>query len=66
MPRIVADLNGLAYYARVTTAYLVASTTAVPIPGRLGDLFGRKPFLAGGMIGFIAASARPILADEGM
>jgi EmrB/QacA subfamily drug resistance transporter len=57
MPRIVADLNGLAYYTLVTTVYLVASTVMVPIAGKLGDLFGRKPFLLTGMIGFVAASA---------
>ncbi|HSO94370.1 MAG TPA: MDR family MFS transporter, partial [Candidatus Dormibacteraeota bacterium] len=37
--------------------YLVASTVMVPIAGKLGDLFGRKPFLLTGMIGFVAASA---------
>jgi EmrB/QacA subfamily drug resistance transporter len=57
LPRIVADLNGLAYYSWVITAYLVASTVMVPVAGKLGDLFGRKPFLLTGMIGFVAASA---------
>src|SRR5881296_3691775 len=57
LPRIVADLNGLDYYAWVATAYLVASTTLTPIAGKLGDLFGRRPFLLGGMAGFVAASA---------
>ena len=57
MPRIVAELNGLNYYSWVITAYLVASTIMVPIAGKLGDLFGRKPFLLVGMIGFVAASA---------
>jgi Major Facilitator Superfamily len=57
MPRIVAELNGLDYYAWVTTAYLVTSTVVVPIAGKLGDLFGRKLFLLAGMIGFVAASA---------
>ncbi|TMG01835.1 MAG: MFS transporter, partial [Chloroflexi bacterium] len=37
--------------------YLVTSTTMTPIAGKLGDLFGRKPFLLAGMIGFVAASA---------
>src|SRR6058998_3801628 len=57
MPRIVAELNGLDYYAWVLTAYMVASTTTVPIAGKLGDMFGRKPFLLVGMIGFVIASA---------
>ncbi|HEX7262537.1 MAG TPA: MDR family MFS transporter [Candidatus Dormibacteraeota bacterium] len=57
IPRIVADLNGLDRLAWVTTAYLVTSTTMTPIAGKLGDLFGRKPFLLAGMIGFVASSA---------
>src|ERR1043165_3621327 len=57
LPRIVAELNGLEYYAWVVTAYMVASTTLTPIAGKLGDLFGRKPFLLAGMIGFVLASA---------
>src|SRR5438132_259783 len=57
MPRVIAELNGLDYYAWVTTAYLVASTVMVPIAGKLGDLFGRKPFLLTGMVGFVVASA---------
>ena len=57
MPRIVAELNGLSYYSWVITAYLVASTIMVPIAGKLGDLFGRKPFLLAGMVGFVVASA---------
>ncbi|HZU17749.1 MAG TPA: MDR family MFS transporter [Candidatus Dormibacteraeota bacterium] len=57
MPRIVADLKGLDYYAWVTTAYLLTSTVIVPIAGKLGDMFGRKPFLLVGMIGFVGASA---------
>ncbi len=57
LPRIVAELNGLSYYAWVLTAYLVTSTTMVPIAGKLGDMYGRKPFLLVGMIGFVLASA---------
>src|SRR3981081_3398960 len=57
MPRIVAELQGLNYYAWVTTAYLVTSTVVVPIAGKLGDMFGRKPFMLAGMIGFVGASA---------
>jgi len=57
MPRIIAELQGLNYYAWVTTAYLVTSTVVVPIAGKLGDMFGRKPFMLVGMIGFVGASA---------
>ena len=57
LPRIVAELNGLDYYAWVLTAYLVTSTIMTPISGKLGDLFGRKPLLLIGMVGFVLASA---------
>jgi EmrB/QacA subfamily drug resistance transporter len=57
MPRIVSELRGLSYYAWVTTAYLITSTALVPVAGKLGDMFGRKPFLIAGMAGFVAASA---------
>jgi EmrB/QacA subfamily drug resistance transporter len=56
MPRIVADLQGLDFYAWVTTAYLVTSTVLVPIAGKLGDMFGRKPFVIVGMLGFMVSS----------
>ena len=57
LPRIIAELNGLEYYAWVATAYMVASTTMTPISGKLGDLFGRKPALIVGIVGFVLASA---------
>jgi EmrB/QacA subfamily drug resistance transporter len=34
----------------------VTSTVLTPIAGKLGDLFGRKPFLLTGMIGFMGMS----------
>ncbi|HVH66069.1 MAG TPA: MDR family MFS transporter [Candidatus Acidoferrum sp.] len=57
LPRIVAELNGLDRYSWLITGYLVASTVVVPVAGKMGDLFGRKPFLIAGMIGFVGASA---------
>ncbi|MFN8590544.1 MAG: MDR family MFS transporter [Thermomicrobiales bacterium] len=57
MPRIVADLGGLEHYAWVATAYLLGSTAAVPIFGKLSDLYGRKWFYVGGLLLFMVASA---------
>lgn len=57
MPRVVADLHGFEQYAWVATAYLLTSTVMVPITGRLGDLYGRKPFLLAAIVVFVAASA---------
>ena len=56
MPRIIADLGGFDRFTWVTTSYLVASTTAVPIVGRLSDLYGRKAFFLGGIIVFLLGS----------
>ncbi len=57
MPRIIADLNGLDHYAWVATSYLLASTVAVPIWGKLSDIYGRKLFFIGGMVLFLVGSA---------
>jgi EmrB/QacA subfamily drug resistance transporter len=57
MPRIIAELQGFDHYAWVTTAYLLSSTTVVPIVGKLSDIYGRKLFLIGGTALFVLASA---------
>ena len=57
MPRIIAQLNGFERYAWVTTVYLLTSTAAVPIFGKLSDIYGRKWFYLGGAVLFVAASA---------
>ncbi len=41
---IADDLSGLDQQVWVTTAYLITSTLATPIYGKLSDLYGRKPF----------------------
>ena len=40
---IADDLDGLSQQAWVTTAYLIVSTIATPIYGKLSDIFGRRP-----------------------
>lgn len=42
MRTIADDLHGLSAQAWVTTAYLITSTIATPIYGKLGDIFGRR------------------------
>jgi len=51
------DLNGLSLQAWVTTAYLITSTIATPIYGKLGDLYGRKKLFMFAISVFIAGSA---------
>ncbi|GGB63724.1 MFS transporter [Fictibacillus barbaricus] len=57
MPTIIADLNGFSIFAWVTTAYLITSTTVVPIVGKLSDLYGRRKLYLLGNIIFILGSA---------
>ncbi len=56
LPSITADLGGFDHYTWVTTAYLVTSTVAVPIAGKLSDQLGRKPLLLGSTLGFLVSS----------
>ena len=56
MPRIINELHGLDRYTWVVTAYLLASTTMIPIVGKLSDQFGRKWFLIGGVAIFLLGS----------
>jgi EmrB/QacA subfamily drug resistance transporter len=43
MPVVAAQLGRLELYAWTFSAYLLSSTIAVPIYGKLADLYGRKP-----------------------
>ena len=56
MPRIIADLGGFDRYTWVAAAYLVASTVAIPIAGRLTDIYGRKLFFVLGITAFVLGS----------
>ncbi|HUD08354.1 MAG TPA: MDR family MFS transporter [Candidatus Saccharimonadales bacterium] len=42
LPRIVTDLHGLNRLSWVVTAYLLTSTIAMPLYGKIGDMYGRK------------------------
>ncbi|WP_233862168.1 MDR family MFS transporter [Paraburkholderia adhaesiva] len=56
LPTIVSELRGFELYAWVATSYLLTSVITVPIFGRLGDYYGRKPFLIASIVVFTAAS----------
>lgn len=56
LPTIVAELKGFEFYAWVATSYLLTSVITVPVFGRLGDFYGRKPFVIAAVIIFTGAS----------
>ncbi|MBB1155842.1 MFS transporter [Amycolatopsis dendrobii] len=55
--RIANDLHGFDLQAWATTAYLITSTIATPIYGKLSDIYGRKPFYLAAIAIFVAGSA---------
>src|SRR5438874_1378481 len=57
LPRIVSDLGGLSQYSWVFTAYLLASTVTVPLYGKLGDAYGRRPLFLFSIVLFLLGSA---------
>lgn len=56
MPTIVSQLGGLEYYSWVFSAYMLTSTTTVPLYGKLSDLYGRRPIYAAAMALFLLGS----------
>ena len=54
--RIVQDFNAYSALGWIVTAYLITSTIAVPIAGKLSDLFGRRKMLLIGVTIFAAGS----------
>ncbi|MFE9447967.1 DHA2 family efflux MFS transporter permease subunit [Streptomyces sp. NPDC006739] len=57
LPTIVSDLGGLEHLSWVVTAYLLASTAATPLWGKLGDQYGRKKLFQTAIVIFLVGSA---------
>ncbi|HML05604.1 MAG TPA: MDR family MFS transporter [Methanobacterium sp.] len=56
MPKIIGNLQGMEYYVWPFTAYLMTSTIAIILFGKLSDLYGRKNILIIGIVTFVLAS----------
>lgn len=56
LPTIARDLGDFSLYPWVFTGFLLTSTTAVPLGGRVADMFGRKRVLLVGLAVFVGAS----------
>jgi EmrB/QacA subfamily drug resistance transporter len=61
---IADDLHGLSVQAWVTTAYLITSTIATPLYGKLSDIYGRKKFFIAAISIFIVGSILCTLANS--
>jgi EmrB/QacA subfamily drug resistance transporter len=62
LPRIASDLNGVGHLSWVVSAYLLTSTAATPIYGKLSDLYGRKIMLQIAIVIFLLTSILCALA----
>ena len=68
MPTIVGQLGGLEHYSWVFSAFMLASTTSVPLYGKLSDIYGRRRiyviamalFLIGSVMSGLANSIQPL------
>ncbi|MEW6084675.1 MAG: MDR family MFS transporter [Chloroflexota bacterium] len=56
MPTIVGQLGGLENYSWVFSAFMLASTTTVPLYGKLSDIYGRRRLFVLAMALFLIGS----------
>jgi EmrB/QacA subfamily drug resistance transporter len=56
MPTIISELGGVKAYSWVFSVYMLASTTTIPLYGKLSDVYGRRPIFLFAMALFLAGS----------
>ncbi|MEU8434574.1 MFS transporter [Streptomyces sp. NPDC029216] len=64
LPTIVSELGGMEHLSWVVTAYMLASTAATPLWGKLGDQYGRKKLFQYAIVIFLIGSALCGLAQD--
>ena len=57
LKNIVEEFNGLNHYTWVVTAYLLTSTAATPLYGKISDLYGRRVVFQFAIVTFLIGSA---------
>jgi len=74
MPTIVGQLGGLEHYSWVFAAFMLTSTTSVPLYGKLSDIYGRRRiyviamaiFLVGCVISGLAQSMSQLIGARAL
>ncbi len=56
LPKITSELGGLDKLSWVVTAYLLTSTAATPLWGKISDLVGRRPIFQSAIVVFLIGS----------
>ncbi|WP_410767715.1 MDR family MFS transporter [Fontibacillus sp. BL9] len=64
MPRIISILDGMDYYTWTINIYLLTSTIATVLVGKLSDMFGRKPFILIGILLFMVGAFLTGTSDD--
>ena len=64
MPTIVGQLGGLEHFSWVFSAFMLASTTTVPLYGKLSDIYGRRKLYVFAMALFLTGSVLCGLANS--
>ena len=64
LPKITSELGGLDKLSWVVTAYLLTSTAATPLWGKISDLLGRRPVFQAAIIVFLVGSVLCGFAGE--
>ena len=57
MPKIIGDLHGMEHYTWPFTIYMLCSTIAILIFGKLSDIYGRKSVMIFGIVIFLLSSS---------
>ena len=64
MPTIAAELHAFGHLSWIVSAYLLTSTAATPIYGKLSDMYGRRALLLPALALFIVASVLCALSQS--
>ena len=64
MPTIVGQLGGLEHYSWVFSAFMLTSTTSVPLYGKLSDIYGRRRIYVIAMALFLIGSVASGVANS--
>src|ERR671917_2686699 len=64
LPAIAVSLGGVERVSWVVVSYLIATTVAAPVYGRLGDLLGRRRLMFAALVVFMIASVLCALATS--
>ncbi|MGI5282751.1 MDR family MFS transporter [Nonomuraea polychroma] len=64
LPAVAGSLGGLDQMPAVVTAYLAAATVVMPVYGKLGDRYGRKPTMQVAIVIFVTGAVLCALATS--